>query len=317
VPAIRAAIVSLLRHSLSEDTLFQHDSDEVCLWLESLSVVQRNENTEAPDGARLGDEGIAITKFLDDCALRCAKTPYKYLEDLCSVVRATDVVTDIQSNPVAERPEAYPSPLLMTVMEQLSAKVSGKLLSASETLAVASYIRKLVFRLAGKVQDLQFLRNIVEKYDFVLPDDIFLPEYPSMNKGIRREVSILKAVMKNILYPEFEKICEPSAEMNEFLKRLECVLDGMSDNSPPSLLQFTRLIDPASLSSHGSACELIDWLRLVDHPLHLSEALRFVSIVRRFHNPTLRVLFRYFHPGRTLMWDVALDFSNFDEIRFA
>lgn len=83
------------------------------------------------------------------------------------------------------------SGLQLFVLEQLAAKVSVKVLSASEVLAVASYVRMLVFRLAGKIQDLRLLKNIVAKCDSVVTEDIFLPEYSSINKGIRREVSIL------------------------------------------------------------------------------------------------------------------------------
>lgn len=176
--------------------MFQHDADEVYLWLECLSPIPRKTGTEAPDGAPLGDEGVAIVAFLDDCALRCSKTPYKYLEELCLLGR----VADVQSNPVAERSQVYPSPLIMTVIEQLSAKVAGKLLAPSDALAIVSYVRKLVFKLAGKVQDLSFLFRITEQLERIFPEDVF-SQHPTVSKATRREVSILKTSLQGITRP--------------------------------------------------------------------------------------------------------------------
>lgn len=216
MPAIRSAIVSLLQHALSENILFQHDADEVYLWLECLSPVLREIGALAPDGTPLSDEGVAIVTFLDDCALRCTKTPYKYLEELCSLGR----LADVQSNPVAERSMIYPSPLIMTVVEQLSAKVAGNLLSPSDALAVASYIRKLLFSLAGKVQDLPFLFRITQQIGEIFPEGSF-SQHPVVSKSIRREISILKDSLLGITTPSFDGGSESSEDTEELLLQLE------------------------------------------------------------------------------------------------
>lgn len=109
-------------------------------------------------------------------------------------------VADVQSNPVAERSQVYPSPLIMTVIEQLSAKVAGKLLAPSDAFAIVSYVRKLVFKLAGKVQDLSFLFRITEQLERIFPEDVF-SQHPTVSKATRREVSILKTSLQGITRP--------------------------------------------------------------------------------------------------------------------
>ncbi|GLB33183.1 hypothetical protein LshimejAT787_0100680 [Lyophyllum shimeji] len=110
--------------------------------------------TESPDGAPLTDERGGVIAFLDDCVQRCMKTPIGTSR------------TSIRSRMPTRRPRRRgqircpAQPLLMTVLEQLEVKVAKRLLTASDVLALASFFRKLVFRLAGKQQDLAFL-NVV------------------------------------------------------------------------------------------------------------------------------------------------------------
>jgi nucleolar pre-ribosomal-associated protein 1 len=50
--------------------------------------------------------------------------------------------------------------------------------------------------------------------------------------------------------------------------------------------------------------ELVDWVRLADHSLHPSEALRLVSVVERLHPPTVKPLVESFHPDQGLFWQL-------------
>ena len=102
-----------------------------------------------------------VIRFLDECVQRCLKTPYRYIEDMYALFTATPGETP-------DRLDACPSPLLLTVLEQLDAKVGNKSLSPSGTLALASFLRKLMFRLTGKMVDLKGLRVVVDKVDVVL-----------------------------------------------------------------------------------------------------------------------------------------------------
>ncbi|KAG6828136.1 hypothetical protein H0H92_009090 [Tricholoma furcatifolium] len=182
IPAIRTALSSLLQHILAGSIMFQDDPAEPYLWLISLPTSRRRQGTESPDGAPLADEGDGVITFLDDCVLRCLKTPYRYIEDL----DALENLTDGHSQPRTERVEPLPSPLLMTVLEQLEIKVSKKILSASDVLGLASFVRKLMFRLSSKQQDLGFLRAAFDKFDKMLHIDKLFAEFPGMTHAIRQ-----------------------------------------------------------------------------------------------------------------------------------
>ncbi|KAF9233345.1 ribosome 60S biogenesis N-terminal-domain-containing protein [Melanogaster broomeanus] len=82
VRALRTTLRELLQHVLAQSVLFQEDPSEAELWLAALpsGCVRRGQGTETPDGAALTDEVDAIVAFLDDCAQRCLKTPYRYME---------------------------------------------------------------------------------------------------------------------------------------------------------------------------------------------------------------------------------------------
>ena len=57
----------------------------------------------------------------------------------------------------------------------------------------------------------------------------------------------------------------------------------------------------------AAAMELVDWVRLADHPLHPSEALRLTSAMERLHRPSVKLLVESFHPDQDLFWQL---FSN-------
>ena len=193
VSATRVALTSLLQHILSESIMFQEDPDEPYLWLASLPTMRRAAGAEAPDGAPLTGEGDSVIVFLDDCVQRCLKTPYRYIDELYALTSETK-----DDHELVERLDTYPSPLLITIFEQLNAKIAAGLLSPSDVLAITSFVRKLVIKLSSKQQNLQFLRAFAEKVDVVLRPDRLFPQYPSISSGIRREMSIVHACLRHL-----------------------------------------------------------------------------------------------------------------------
>jgi len=193
VSATRVALTSLLQHILSESIMFQEDPDEPYLWLASLPTMRRAAGAEAPDGAPLTGEGDSVIVFLDDCVQRCLKTPYRYIDELYALTSETK-----DDHELVERLDTYPSPLLITIFEQLNAKIAAGLLSPSDVLAIASFVRKLVIKLSSKQQNLQFLRAFAEKVDVVLHPDRLFPQYPSISSGIRREMSIVHVCLRHL-----------------------------------------------------------------------------------------------------------------------
>jgi nucleolar pre-ribosomal-associated protein 1 len=126
---------------------------------------------EVIDGGPLLDEAEAVITFLDDCVQRCIKPPYRYLE----VVRS--LAQNLTSNLASEQnysSEIFPSSLLMTVVEQLEAKVTNKLLIPSHVLSITAFIRKFLFYLSSKQMDLQFLHAVAVRIDKSLyPERLF------------------------------------------------------------------------------------------------------------------------------------------------
>jgi nucleolar pre-ribosomal-associated protein 1 len=172
--------------------MFQEDAEEPSLWLASLPKTRRAIGAKSPDGAPLTDEGDSVLAFLDDCVQRCLKTPYRYVDDMNAMWTPESENVPEGSNLPIERCHSYPSPLLMTVLEQVAAKVAARLFSPSDILAITSFIRKLVFRLLTKQQDSKFLRAFTDKLDGGLQLDQLALSYPVVTAAIRREVSIIR-----------------------------------------------------------------------------------------------------------------------------
>lgn len=182
------------------------------LWLDSLPTTCRGAGAEAPDGAALTDESDSAATFLDDCAQRCIKTPYRYLEDLQDLLPIENTAVDA------------PSPLLMTVLEQFATKLAGNMFTPSDALAITGFVRRLVFKLAGKQQDLTLLRIFSAKVDnAAMPENLFLPRYPSVTTAIRRELSIMHKCLAH--FQEVRGPSEPGAstEAEDFLTKIERV----------------------------------------------------------------------------------------------
>lgn len=116
-----------------------------------------------------------------------------------------------------------PSPLLMTILEQFVAKLAGKLLTPSDALAISGFVRRLVFKLAGKQRDLTFLRIISEKVDdAAMPENLY-SQYACVTAAIRREVSIMHKCFSQV-----EEVCKrtelsANSEVKDFLTKIEGV----------------------------------------------------------------------------------------------
>lgn len=217
VPAVRSAIVALLRHILEPGVLFQHDPDEITLWLDSLPLTQRSADAKAPDGTPLTDEGDSVIAFLDDCVQRCVKTPYKYVEELQALYSAANG----DASAIGTQPEAFPSPLLTTVLEQLGAKLRGKLLTPSDTLALFTFVRKLLVLLVGKTGDLGFVSVLVRKVSGLVEGATLFAESPVVEAAIRREVALLASLTEQLHNPVTPQDHRTAAAVKEYVTNLQ------------------------------------------------------------------------------------------------
>ncbi|KAG6897168.1 hypothetical protein C0992_003674 [Termitomyces sp. T32_za158] len=228
-------------------------------------------------GKLLQDEGEGVVTFLDDCVQRCLKTPYRYVEVMDSLAGSTAP----QNQPTNDTNEHLPSPLLMTVLEQLEIKVAKKTLSPSDVLAIASFVRKLVFRLSSKQQDLGFLLAATDRFDVMLQTEKLFLDYPVITSAIRREVDLLRAAFS----PHYASFQEVSEEAKAFLS----VIEEMS-------------ISTAKAACKASAYELVDWFRLVEGQFGSSEIARVVAVLTKLHPPALSMVPEYVFPRTGSLW---------------
>ncbi|KAI0311527.1 ribosome 60S biogenesis N-terminal-domain-containing protein [Amylostereum chailletii] len=291
VAAVRNAVESLLRHVLSSSILFQHDPDEVYLWLSALPQSIRSSDAEAPDGAALTNEKEAVVGFLDECIQRCMKTPYRYLEELQALAPPNNEADDAL--------DIAASPLTMVVLEQLSAKVSGKLLPISDVLSVASFLRRLVVNLASKMHNLVPLVRIADTFAAALNKECLSHEHPVVSRAIIKEAEFLSAC----------------------LGRLKDAVDSipLPESTNPAVQQFLKDVEAlptpeSSLSRQASAFELVDWIRLVEYPLHPTELRRLVQAIERFYKPAVSHIFEYIDPHQSPLQDPEF-VSELDELQ--
>ncbi|TIB90209.1 hypothetical protein E3Q19_02816 [Wallemia mellicola] len=131
---IRDVTSEIVSNFLSNSVLFEHDKTETQLWLSNLTLDSLD--------------------FIDGCILRCVKTPYRYLEQIRSM---------LDSNVDIDIPALVPSPLVFTLLEQLNYQVSKKLLSDDNASELAAYVRNLIIGLAGKQPSIKgIIKNLFE-----------------------------------------------------------------------------------------------------------------------------------------------------------
>jgi nucleolar pre-ribosomal-associated protein 1 len=215
--AVRSGIAALIQKHLATTLLFQHDPDEIHSWLSAIPITRRAPDAHTADGTPLSDERETIVSFLDECIQRCTKTPYRYLEEFDALLAST--VGQPEADSVHEVLTSH-SPLLMTVLEQLSAKTVGMLLTPSELLAIASFSRKLLFLLATTRSDLRILRECAKRLATVLrrASDL-LKEHPMVATAIVHEVNILLVMLDSLqgIQPSVTREIAQSSAADAFL----------------------------------------------------------------------------------------------------
>ncbi|SPO27725.1 related to URB1 - nucleolar protein required for the normal accumulation of 25S and 5.8S rRNAs [Ustilago trichophora] len=142
---VKQACEDLLRSLLASSSFFEHCPAEIDAWLASLPQAdtrsaQIDEETGRIDGAaiashQLSEEQQVVVAFLDECMLRCAKTPYRYIEAARQFLQehgqdSYDNADGISSKDASA--DLLASPWLMAVFEQFTIRV-GKGLFANET----------------------------------------------------------------------------------------------------------------------------------------------------------------------------------------
>ncbi|GJE99428.1 ribosome 60S biogenesis N-terminal-domain-containing protein [Phanerochaete sordida] len=293
---MKSAVANLLRQTLSTTAAFQHDPEEVDLWLRALPRTRRFAGAAAPDGTPLTDEGAAVLALLDDCLQRCIRTPYRYLEELQALCAPTDAdAMAVDSNvSAAQDPAQLPSPMLVTVLEQVSAKVNGNHVSPSDALAIVSFVRKLATGLASKVADLGVVDAIAKRLDALSLDEAHYGE--SVRTAVCSECELLKATRKQLTTPAVHEAMEADgADLEELLSGLR------------------ELVGDSAELHEEAAFEAVDLYRFMHMPTSGEQFNALLSTLEELHKPAAAAFVDFVFPAQGVVWgseDLASRLSN-------
>ncbi|XP_006457598.1 hypothetical protein AGABI2DRAFT_123450 [Agaricus bisporus var. bisporus H97] len=281
IPALKSTLLDLLSHLLSNTIFFQETPTEPHLWLLSLPNLVRAPDATSLDQAKLTDEAESVVTFLEDCIQRCLKTPYRYIEDMQKLPASHSPSSSGELNS-----DVYPSPLVITLVEQLEAKLKiGGLLTPSDVLAIVSFLRKLVFRLSSRVRELMFFEAFVAWVVRVIDAEEgrgWCLEYPQTKMAIRKEMMM----MREILNPGELKPSPSNLDFEAYLGEVEGLSIGEKS-------------DEHMIFAHS----IIDRLRFTEGVIPAAEIKRLILAVQRHWAPALRDLAQYLPPRSGYLWE--------------
>lgn len=134
--AVRAQCAALLRTFLHATALFSHDADELDAWLTPLAA-----------GTVTLAEHAVVLAFVDECALRCLKTPYRYAERVRELAGMDGLL----------------SPLLATVTEQAQIRLQKRLWEAPEAARMVAYVEQVCRQLIELGKPVAPLVHVAER----------------------------------------------------------------------------------------------------------------------------------------------------------
>ncbi|SHO76461.1 Uncharacterized protein MSYG_0799 [Malassezia sympodialis ATCC 42132] len=134
--AVRAQCAALLRTFLHATALFSHDADELEAWMMPLAA-----------GPVALAERAVVLAFLDECMLRCLKTPYRYAERVRELAGMDGLL----------------SPLLATVTEQTQIRLQKRLWNAPEAACIVAYVEQLCRQLIELGKPVPPLVHVAER----------------------------------------------------------------------------------------------------------------------------------------------------------
>jgi nucleolar pre-ribosomal-associated protein 1 len=225
----------VLQSALAHSDLFDHDPSELNIWLDSLPRTIRSPTAKGPDDDELVDERETMIAILDKCIRECIKAPWTFVEASLSVYTgSTGGLAEDQMDYTEEPLEGYSpataaSPLLMTLLEMFESLWKGEPnLPSSATLAVATYIRGVIFGLSLKQPNTQYARRIVSRLHRILSSACSPHHSPSMVNGIKREIDLLGNALSASEHATEASNAEDKREVLEFLERVESLEIGLS-----------------------------------------------------------------------------------------
>ncbi|KAF9361204.1 hypothetical protein BGX26_005028 [Mortierella sp. AD094] len=150
-PQIKVLTRRLISKLLGESILFQHDPSEANLWVEAIPISNYGQPVLTADQT-------CFLHFLDDCVARCLRTPYKYVDQSSSILKALQEPLIAEYDEMQDETDRLAwtlstsqhqdftqsfSPLLMTIIEQFQ-HVYAKEASRDVARSITAFFYRLV-----------------------------------------------------------------------------------------------------------------------------------------------------------------------------
>ncbi|TKY84642.1 hypothetical protein EX895_006544 [Sporisorium graminicola] len=134
---VKQACNDLLRSLLANSSIFEHYPSELEVWLASLPQSDarsagNREQSAGNAGHHLSADQQSVVAFLDECMLRCAKTPYRYIEAARQYAQEHGKEEKRPSKGTSVSADLLASPWLMAVYEQFTIRVEKGLFSSED-----------------------------------------------------------------------------------------------------------------------------------------------------------------------------------------
>lgn len=153
---IKSLTGKLINNVLADSFMFQHDLDEVPLWINALP----KNYIKSSEKGKLNEEQNTVLQFLDECINRFSKSQYRYTDQMLAMVRAVNeeqVNNDKMRFLMGSSSEIYPfSPLLLTVFQHIKTFKGDK-------QPVFRFITSLVRQLNSKQRIPHYLDHLCTK----------------------------------------------------------------------------------------------------------------------------------------------------------
>jgi len=290
---IKAECTTVIQSLLGPSILFGHDPQELEIWLNALPRSVRSPDAKSPDGAALLDEKSSVLSVFDEALKRCLKSPYKYVETTMEFVHS--IITGNSYSP-----PLLSSPLLMAIIEVMNDCTLGAVQAPpSALLALATYVRRVIFGLHLKQPNTEYSRRILE---YIISLQIHnrgtLTSHPAIGTGTLREWQMLNDIF-NALDQSWPSISESNPVVEDFIHHLERMAIGALRY--PQLPGSLITVHAEEAKVKHAAYELIDWVRLVDQPIGHEQMVRLAKLLKRWHPPALAEFFFQVGPRNARM----------------
>ena len=283
---IRAECAPVIQNLLGSSILFEHDPQELEVWLNALPRSLRFPDAKSPDGAALLDEKSSVLSVVDEALKRCLKSPYKYVETVMEFAHNSSPIPTGTSY----GPPLLPSPLLIAVIEVMNDCATGVVQAPpSALLALATYIRRVIFGLHLKQPNTQYSRRILEYIiSLRVPNQGTLTSHPAISAGILREWHMLTDI-----FDALDQSCPPMNESNPAVESFTHHLEQMAigELRHPRLPDGSIIVHAEEAKVKYIAYQLIDWIRLVNQPIGHEHIVRLARLLKSWHPPALPEFF--------------------------